>query len=290
MERALNLFEEMAGLGLYPTDVTFNVLINACAKRADYYTEAFSLLEQMQTSYGFQPDKITFNTLLNACARKKDLRQARIILHTMWRDVEEHGEQSLLVPDSQTYTNLFWCYASFDPRTAPKPKKSEQKPSSSTELSTDRHTLPVAVPYKHTLVAREAEWVFRQAKNANVEITTPLLTAYMTLHISQNQHAKAKFIYVNQFDKHNVKKDGFTFMQALESCYDSKDDTFAWKVWEDYQQFLEERSQQFVVNDDMTLLEQKAVEAEKNVLANKEGWTVLQQHKITSLMSNTLAR
>ena len=35
VERAMNLFEEMVGASLYPTDVTFNALIGACARRKD---------------------------------------------------------------------------------------------------------------------------------------------------------------------------------------------------------------------------------------------------------------
>lgn len=280
----------MAGLGLYPTDVTFNVLINACAKRPDYYTEAFSLLEQMQTSYGFQPDKITFNTLLTACARKKDLRQARIILQTMWRDVEKHGEESLLVPDSQTFTNLFWCYASFNPHTAPKPTKQQKQTSSSTEISTERNMLPNTLPYKNTLVVQEAEQIFNQVKNANFEITSALLTAYMSLHISQKSYSKAKSIYVNAFDKYSVKKNAFTFMQILGLCYKTKDDELAWKVWEDYQSFLEERSKPFVINDEMTILQKKAISSERLITSIKEGWTIQEQQKIAVLMSNTLAR
>ncbi|CAO3628432.1 unnamed protein product [Mucor fragilis] len=193
VERALNLFEDMAGYQLYPTDVTFNVLINACAKRPDYYNEAFSLLDQMQTSYGFQPDKITYNTLLTACSRKKDLKQARLILQTMWQDVEKNGSESLLKPDSTTYTNLFWCYASYHPTPAASQNQHQQKSKAAptTALSTERHLLPVAVPSKRSLVVKEAEWLFKQIEQ-DVEMTPALLTSYLTLHISQNRRQSAR--------------------------------------------------------------------------------------------------
>jgi pentatricopeptide repeat protein len=58
----------MPNRGLYPTDVTFNTLINACVLRTDYYQEAFNLLNQMQEVHGFEPDRITYNTLLLGCA------------------------------------------------------------------------------------------------------------------------------------------------------------------------------------------------------------------------------
>lgn len=290
MERALNLFEDMAGYQLYPTDVTFNVLINACAKRPDYYNEAFSLLDQMQTSYGFQPDKITYNTLLTACSRKKDLKQARLILQAMWQDVEKNGSDSLLKPDSTTYTNLFWCYASYHPMASKDKNQQESKTASTTTaLSTERHLLPASVPSKRSLVVKEAEWLFKQI-DQDVEITPALLTSYLTLHISQKQTSKCVDIYTKLFDQHDVEKDAFTFQQMLQLCYNTKDKTLAWKVWEDYQDFLESRTKQFDEIHATSEIERKAIEAEKNALAIKEGWKDHQQQHMAVLMANTLAR
>lgn len=286
MERALNLFEDMAGYQLYPTDVTFNVLINACAKRPDYYNEAFSLLDQMQENYGFQPDKITFNTLLNACARKKDLGQARNILQTMWKDVEKNGSQSLLAPDSQTYTNLFWCYASYMPVHVNSAKKVTT--GTTTALSTERQLLPLELPNKRSKVVKEAEWIFNGLPAANVKITPALLTSYLALHVSQKQIASPVQIYTELFDRFGVLKDAFTFQHMLQYCYSNKDDKMAWKVWEEYQDFLESRRGEVKATDD--IVQQKALEGEKNSLAIKEGWTDLQQQKMAALMTNTLAR
>lgn len=286
MERALNLFEDMAGYQLYPTDVTFNVLINACAKRPDYYNEAFSLLDQMQENYGFQPDKITFNTLLSACARKKDLGQARNILQTMWKDVEKNGAQSSLVPDSHTYTSLFWCYASYKPVHVNSSKKAST--GTTTALSTERQLLPLELPNKRSKVVEEAEWIFNELTAAHVQITPALLTSYLALHISQKQIKSPIHIYTELFDRFGVSKDAFTFHHMLQYCYNNKDDTMAWKVWEDYQDFLESRRGEVNVSDD--IVQQKAIEGEKNALAIKEGWTDLQQQKMAALMTNTLAR
>ncbi|KAK4516309.1 uncharacterized protein ATC70_011279 [Mucor velutinosus] len=290
VERALNLFEDMAGYQLYPTDVTFNVLINACAKRPDYYDEAFSLLDQMQTSYGFQPDKITYNTLLTACARKKDLKQARLILQSMWQDVEKNGSESLLKPDSTTYTNLFWCYASYHPTAVPQDQHQPKSTTASiTALSTERHLLPVNVPSKRSLVVKEAEWLFKQIEQ-DVEMTPALLTSYLTLHISQKQTSKCVDIYTKLFDQHSVEKNAFTYQQMLQLCYNTKDKTLAWKVWEDYQDFLESRAKQFDEAHASSEIERKAIEAEKNALAIKEGWKDYQQQHMAVLMANTLAR
>jgi pentatricopeptide repeat protein len=282
----LNLFEDMAGYQLYPTDVTFNVLINACAKRPDYYNEAFSLLEQMQESYGFQPDKITYNTLLTACARKRDLGQARRIFNAMWKDVQTNGmEHSLLVPDSQTYTNLFWCYAS---SLNTKEKSASSTSSTSTDLTAKQDLLPSPVPTSRSAVVKEARWLFDQAE---VQITSALLNAYLTLHITKQQSTSTCVdIYSQLFDKYQVKKDAFTFQHMLQLCYNSKDAKLAWKVWEDYQDYLEERRIQFVLPENNDIAAQKAVESERHALAIKEGWTNTHQQKMVILMSNTLAR
>ncbi|KAI8983494.1 hypothetical protein BDB01DRAFT_905963 [Pilobolus umbonatus] len=289
VERALNLFEDMAKNNLYPTDVTFNVLINACARRPDYYHEAFSLLHQMQEHYGFQPDKITFNTLLTACARKKDLREARLILKYMLEDVEQNGVQSLISPDAQTYTNLFWCYASYLPaNTDSKQKEKTKQPADITSLSTHHSLLPDHVPNKRSKIILEAELIYNNINNSNVQVTPALLTSYLAVHASQRKSNKCIDIYNNEFSKHNIDKDAFTFYQALQYCYKTKNDKFAWKVWEDYQDFLEKRNIFFY--DGESVSEKKAKEAEKNVLSIKEGWTDTQQQQMAILMANTLAR
>ncbi|CEP14998.1 hypothetical protein [Parasitella parasitica] len=290
VERALNLFEDMAGYQLHPTDVTFNVLINACAKRPDYYNEAFSLLEQMQTSYGFQPDKITYNTLLTACSRKKDLKQARHILQTMWQDVEINGSNSLLKPDSTTYTNLFWCYASYHITASgnQQRRQSDLEPTTTMALSTERHLLPANVPNKRSSVVQEAEWLFK-LMDKDVKVTSALLTSFLTVHISQKPTTRCVDIYTNLFDQYGVEKDAFTFKHMLQYCYNTKNKALAWKVWEDYQDFLESRNKRFETSTSSEI-EKKTIEAEKNALAIKEGWRDFQQQNLAVLMANTLAR
>ncbi|KAG1443589.1 hypothetical protein G6F56_010620 [Rhizopus delemar] len=289
VEKALNLFEDMANYQLYPTDVTFNVLINACAKRADYYSEAFSLLEQMQENYGFQPDRITFNTLLTACSRKKDLAQARHILNTMWKEREEKGANNLLTPDNQTFTNMFWCYASYHPQSSNQAKA----PTTSTELVIKTQLLPAELPRKRTDVIKEVRGLFKLAVSSNVQMTSALLNAYLTAHISQKQTKACIDIYTKTFAKCSVEKDGFTFTQMLEYCYKNKDEQFSWKVWEDYQTFLETRNKEleaWIGEGQGAMMEAKAKRAKKEICAIQEGWTDEQQRKLSLCMANTLAR
>ncbi|KAI9266125.1 hypothetical protein BY458DRAFT_547658 [Sporodiniella umbellata] len=289
VEKALNLFEDMASHQLYPTDVTFNVLINACAKRPDYYNEAFSLLDQMQRDYGFSPDRITFNTLLTACARKRDLIQARHIFNTLWKESE--NKESPLMPDSQTFTNLFWCYASYHPQSVN--HSYNAKAASSTELVIKTSLLPAELPRKRTDVIKEATMLFKLATSSDIPVTSALLNAYLATHIAHKQTKGSINIYTNTFEKYAVTKDGFTFAQMLDYCYKNKESDFCWKVWEDYQTFLETRNEELAIwigEDQGTVMEEKAKKAKKEICAIREGWTDKQQRKLSLCMVNTLAR
>ncbi|KAI8645805.1 hypothetical protein BD408DRAFT_338032 [Parasitella parasitica] len=280
VEKAWELFDSMRLSYHQPDEVSFTLMLHA----------SFSLLDQMQTSYGFQPDKITYNTLLTACSRKKDLKQARHILQVMWQDVEINGSSSLLKPDSTTYTNLFWCYASYHPTASQNQQQRTPKPDPTTTaaLSTERHFLPVDVPNKRSLVVKEAEWLFKQI-DEDVEMTSALLTSFLTVHISQKQTARCVDIYTNLFNQYGVERDAFTFEHMLQLCYNTKDKTLAWKVWEDYQDFLESRNKRYETSKSSEI-EKKIIEAEKDALAIKEGWRDFQQQNLAVLMANTLAR
>ncbi|KAI7902659.1 uncharacterized protein BX663DRAFT_65437 [Cokeromyces recurvatus] len=289
VEKALNLFEDMIQQQLYPTDVTFNVLINACARRTDYFNEAFNLLDQMKTHYGFQPDRITYNTLIMACARNKDLPKARELFQIMWNDNEEKKTDSLLTPDSCTYTNLFWAYASCNPELH---DTQEQKPQHylTTLPVVQQSILSSPPPRNQSEVVKEAHQLFNYMVASNIPVTSVLLLSYLAIHISHNQPiSSCMHIYNNLFDQYQVKKDAFTFKQMLELCYKRKDKQLAWKIWEDYQDFLESRNKLFLVEDE-SISEKKAIEAEKYAMALKEGWTDKQQLQIAVLMTNTLAR
>ncbi|KAI8083510.1 hypothetical protein BDF21DRAFT_437839 [Thamnidium elegans] len=274
--KAWEIFDSMRLSFHQPDEVSFTLMLHACAK-------AFSLLDQMQENYGFQPDKITFNTLLTACARKKDLGQARDILRTMWVDFEKNGSQSLLAPDNQTFTNLFWCYASYIPKGNVQGKTTA---TNSSDISTEVQLLPWEIPNKRNKVVKEAQWLFNQLPNFNVQMTPALLTAYLALHISQKQTGACIDIYHKKFDQFGVQKDAFTLYHMLQYCYHNKDGKMAWKVWEDYQDFLEARRSEEI--NAGTIVEKKAKEAEQHMLAIKEGWTNAQQQKMAALMANTL--
>ncbi|KAI9485676.1 MAG: hypothetical protein EXX96DRAFT_472244, partial [Benjaminiella poitrasii] len=275
IKKAWDIFDTMRLTYHQPDEVSFTLMLHACAK--------------MQTHYGFQPDKITYNTLLMACARKKDLGRARQLFQEMWNDAEQKGSRSLLIPDSWSYTNLFWSYASYHPKFSSKQKKNVSPDSAA--LSVERRSLLSSLPpSKHSTVCKEAHQLFKHMVASNVPVTTSVLISYLALHISHNQSVeKCMSIYNGLFDKYNVQKNAYLFKNMLDLSYKKKDGQLAWKVWEDYQDFLESRERSFLTKDEAVSV-QKSKEAEKHATALSEGWTDEQQKSIAILMANTLAR
>ncbi|KAI7880036.1 hypothetical protein K492DRAFT_237512 [Lichtheimia hyalospora FSU 10163] len=276
VERALNVFEDMVGSSLYPTDVTFNVLINACAKRPDYFDTAFDLLHQMQNIYGFQPDRITYNTLLSACARKKHLERARDIFQIMMYDAKEQGPDSMLTPDHHTFTNLFMSYANYDPLTTTKKQPQPEQPQSHDAL-VEHSLISNTLPARRSEVVQEAKKLFDFiTSNRSCDMTSALLSSYLSVHVMQKQNRDVVDIYFNTFDKYGVEKTALTYSIMLQYCYNKLDTDMAWRVWGDYQDFLEQRQ---VLPPQETISKQI-----------KEGWTPNQQKQSALVMINTLAR
>ncbi|KAI9243747.1 hypothetical protein BDA99DRAFT_316006 [Phascolomyces articulosus] len=265
VERALNVFEDMTGSNLYPTDVTFNVLINACAKRPDYFQAAFDLLEQMQTVYGFRPDLITYNTLLTACARKGNLRRAQAIFNTIGGDADHH-----------TFANLFSCYASYNPVST---DTTSTQQNNQNQALVEHAIISDQLPQRRSGVVSEASRIFNAiVSEQRCDITTSLLTAYLSVHVMQKQARDVMDIYIDMFDKCQLERIPRTFSLMLQYCYGQRDADLAWRVWGDYQEFLERRQLQ---QQDGSI---------SSVTRINEGWAPDQQRRMALLMVNTLAR
>ncbi|KAJ3260636.1 hypothetical protein HK103_000246 [Boothiomyces macroporosus] len=107
-ERALDLFQEMISNNLEVTPVTYTSLILACGSRADYYNEAFDLLEQMIAT-GFEPNIQTYNVLLQIASKNNDIDRVK----TVWNDLISRSESnSELLPTSVSFKYLLRAYTS----------------------------------------------------------------------------------------------------------------------------------------------------------------------------------
>lgn len=162
-ERALDLFREMTTrYSVRPNAEVYNSLILACARRKDFYLEAFRLLREMveletershlspssdaeERVLRFAPDRYTFNALLQGCARNRDLARARWVLAEMIRttlplfDEEVRGKLGraevveLLSkrPNEESMCHIFHTYASYVPPVKRADVQMQQSSSSS---------------------------------------------------------------------------------------------------------------------------------------------------------------
>ncbi|RUS14838.1 hypothetical protein BC937DRAFT_93250 [Endogone sp. FLAS-F59071] len=329
VERALNLFTELSSTpNLYPTDVTFNTLISACATRSDYFDEAFSLLAQMQDVYGFLPDLVTYNTLLQACARRGELARARIIFGRM-AEAREKGEEAL-APDDITYSNLMWCYASYRPPGIPrngqtgertrqrevittieKPPRGSQGDASSptADLAVISPTYPLLPkqPVTRAEILEEADSIFAYLSSSSSSsssfpssitnntispppLTSSFLNAYLSTHGTHQRPIRALEIYTDLYSRHGLTHDGHSFVHALDVCYQIKDAEMAWKVWEEAEKWWEEVEGREAAVEDT----EENVEVKRKARKTKEyadiGFTEELRYERYKLMVNTLAR
>jgi len=68
----MSLLEDLKMSGLRPTEYTYNAILEACAKRPDFYKDMYNYLTEMKNE-GFAPDHITLTNLLVGCARSGDI-------------------------------------------------------------------------------------------------------------------------------------------------------------------------------------------------------------------------
>jgi pentatricopeptide repeat protein len=77
-EASLHLLARMKRERVTPNLITYNTVINACAKGGLDWEGLLGLFAQMRHE-GIQPDIITYNTLLSACSRSNPFLYRRLI-------------------------------------------------------------------------------------------------------------------------------------------------------------------------------------------------------------------
>lgn len=212
-ERALDLFREMTTrYSVRPNAEVYNALILACARRKDFYLEAFRLLREMveletershiNAGHGgmlrFAPDRYTFNALLQGCARNRDLARARWVLAEMIRstlplfdaEVSQGLTRAQSVellskrPNEETMCHVLHTYAAYVPpvkrtQLASQAQSREEPPSgaatplrSSTLSNTDK-TDDIVTDAHHAIVASEVH----QDENTTAEEAAHIFSA-----------------------------------------------------------------------------------------------------------------
>jgi len=87
MNRVPELLKQMAQDGIKPNVITYSTFVKAYC-REHRVEKAFEVLEDMKKSTDFSPDEVTYNTLLDGCARCGMLERGLALL----RDMEAAGE------------------------------------------------------------------------------------------------------------------------------------------------------------------------------------------------------
>jgi len=93
-EKAMRVLEEMEARGLKPDNVSYNMVLSACAN-ARQKDQVNSLLSSMEA------DVVTYNTRLKACAQERDVAQAFAIFADL--------EAAKIAPTQVTYGTLVEC-------------------------------------------------------------------------------------------------------------------------------------------------------------------------------------
>ncbi|KAH8551461.1 hypothetical protein BGW37DRAFT_425618, partial [Umbelopsis sp. PMI_123] len=276
ISKAWDIFDEMQLKYHKPDEVTYSLMIHACAK-------------QMQEVHGFEPDRITYNTLMHGCAKNKDLTRARDIYRLMLKKAREPDTQHQMAPDDRTYSSLLWTYANYRP-----PKRNADFRVVNEELQnslvpTDGTPLSPQLPANRKELLSEVQAIFSYAQE-NTNISSSVLNAYLGVHIAHHKADEVVNIYQDMFDKFNITHNGYTFKHVLDHCYRTKNIEFAYKVWDDREEWLDGMRQQYHLdeNDSQAVMRKK----QTNLASSQAelGWTMADQKAAILLMANTLSR
>ena len=233
-ERALDLFREMTTrYNVRPNAEVYNNLIAACARRKDFYLDAFRLLREMvELDHDrFAPDTYTFNALLQGCAKNRDLPRARWVLAEMIR-TSSAGTGAGPMPNDETMANVFYAYASFEPPKRIKAKQGSAEGEGEAEAEAGSEGVAVAeveaasvftsaIPGTSGEVLGEARALLARIVHdsaggggvmAGVKVTTHLLNAYLSV---QAAHGVASLAV---FDELGVDANEHSYVVMLETA------------------------------------------------------------------------
>ncbi|PRQ37311.1 putative tetratricopeptide-like helical domain-containing protein [Rosa chinensis] len=100
-ERAIDLFEKLMEMGLSPTLVTYNVMLDVYGKKGRSWNKILGLLAEMK-SKGFEFDDFTCSTVISACGREGLLDEAK----EFFAGLKSQG----YVPGTVTYNSLLQVF------------------------------------------------------------------------------------------------------------------------------------------------------------------------------------
>ncbi|CAG8470935.1 6458_t:CDS:10 [Paraglomus occultum] len=288
--RAWRTFDIMRLEVCQPDEVSYSLMIHACAKTQDA-EKAFDVFEEMigkglypteMREYGYQPDRISYNSLIYACAKTGDVRLARMLLKQLLEDanapntLKELSDGTVSLPEKTALSETSTASES----TALAPDKGDDNslvhldsyPFLSYEPVTDKQILAEArmmFEYVKSMSDNNSNGL-EKSDNEQIQLSAYLMDAYMNVF-----HKKGKFndvlsLYKEKLPELGIPQSGWIYSTMLKTCYKHRRYEEALRVWEDWKSWWGKNDN----SDQMT----------------KIGRTTAVQYEVYQWMINTLAR
>ncbi|KAJ1722646.1 hypothetical protein LPJ53_002950 [Coemansia erecta] len=95
--------------------------------------------------------------------------------------------------------------------------------------------MPKEVPSAHNGVGSEASRLMRYYLDVlGGSVSKQLLNAYLSAMIGNGRFEEAWRVFLGDFEKYGIPKDGWTFQRMLRLCARTRDVPSAWRIWDEY--------------------------------------------------------
>merc|ERR1719199_867437 len=207
VHRAMEFYEEMRGDPMTCNLVTYNPLIDACARVGDV-SKAAKLFKDM-CERGVDPDLITYSTVIKAYAVQGDLEQA-IQLFTLMR---KRG----IKPDAILFNSILDCCARKQMRTLAEQVLHDMEEAN---VAPSNFTLSILVKLygRGGDVERALEICEAYPAKYGFEMNTTVYTCLMTTCITNNRLKEALELFKTMKGKKNALPDARAYTTIIEGC------------------------------------------------------------------------
>ncbi|KAJ1838511.1 hypothetical protein LPJ73_007058, partial [Coemansia sp. RSA 2703] len=104
--------------------------------------------------------------------------------------------------------------------------------------------MPKEVPTAHNGVGSEASRIMRYYLDVlGGSVSKQLLNAYLSAMIGNGRFEEAWRVFLGDFEKYGIPKDGWTFQRMIRLCARTRDVPSAWRIWDEYKAWRAEVEQ-----------------------------------------------
>lgn len=187
-EKAMKMYRYYVEQQISMNASSYKALLYATSSRADFQTETFSILKQME-SEGIEADIDVYNNLLKCCMKTNNLKMA----HFIWNKLSVQPEGSLLAPTCRTIMHMFLLLAAIET-----PQTVNSRNKALFNISPEE-------------IINESARIFRYAVDRKIKITEFLLNSFLAVHTNQRDLEKSLMIFYEFYPKYNLGKNPFTY-------------------------------------------------------------------------------